>query len=62
MATTEGTLIQQTFLRINPSVNITAVSADGRDFQSRGNVAAAASLGWEYILGLDLPGNAPRWG
>ena len=62
LATTEGTLIQQTFLRINPSVNITAVSADGRDFQSRGNVAAAASLGWEYILGLDLPGNAPRWG
>ncbi len=62
LATTEGTLIQQTFLRINPSVNITAVSADGRDFQTRGNVAAAASLGWEYILGLDLPGNAPRWG
>lgn len=62
LATTDGTLIQQTFMRINPSVNITAVSSDGRDFQSRGAVAEAASLGWEYILGLDLPGNAPEWG
>lgn len=62
IATTDGSLIQQTLMRINPSVNITAVSKDGRDFQTRGAVAEAAGLGWEYILGLDLPGNATRWG
>ena len=62
LATTDGSLIQQTLMRIRPNVNITAVSSDRSDFQSRGNVAEAASLGWEYIQGLDLPGNAPGWG
>ncbi|MBT5873903.1 MAG: TldD/PmbA family protein [Candidatus Latescibacteria bacterium] len=62
LATTDGSLIQQTLLRISPSVNITAVSSDRSDFQSRGAVAEAASLGWEYVQGLDLPGNAPAWG
>lgn len=62
LATTEGSVINQTFIRLNPGMNITAVSADRSDFQSRGSVAEPAARGWEYVLGLDLPGNATRWG
>ena len=60
VATTDGSLIQQTFIRVNPSMNITAVAAAG-DFASRGSVADPAGRGWEYVVGLDLAGNAPRW-
>ena len=62
VATSEGSLIQQTFIRINPSLTATAVASDRSDFQSRGAVVEPAARGWEYVLGLDLPGNAPRWG
>lgn len=61
-ATSDGSLIDQKFLRMNPSMNITAISSDGRDFQSRGSVVEPAARGWEYVIGLDLPGNAARWG
>jgi TldD protein len=61
VATSEGSVIQQTFIRMNPSMNITAVSSDRADFQSRGSVAEPAGRGWEYVLGLDFPGNAPGW-
>ncbi|MEO2196249.1 MAG: DNA gyrase modulator [bacterium] len=60
VATTDGSLIQQTFMRVNPSMNITAVATAG-DFASRGSVADPAGLGWEYVVGLDLAENAPRW-
>lgn len=62
VATTEGSVIQQGFIRISPSMNITAVSEDRTDFQSRGSVADPAGRGYEYVLGLDFPGNAARWG
>ena len=61
VATSEGSVIQQTFIRINPSMNITAISPDRSDFQSRGSVAEPAGRGWEYVVELDFPGNAPRW-
>ena len=54
IATSEGSVIQQTFIRMNPSMNITAVSSDRSDFQSRGSVAEPAGRGWEYVLGLDF--------
>ena len=60
-ATSEGSVIQQTFIRMNPSMNITAVSSDQSDFQSRGSVAEPAGRGWEYVLDLDFPGNAEKW-
>jgi TldD protein len=60
VATTDGSLIQQTFMRVNPRMNITAVATAG-DFASRGSVADPAGRGWEYVVGLDLAGNAPRW-
>jgi TldD protein len=62
IATSEGTLVQQTFLRLNPSVNITAISSDRSDFQTRGAVVEPAGRGWDYVLELDLPANAGRWG
>jgi TldD protein len=62
VATSEGSVIQQTFIRINPGMNITAVSTDRTDFQSRGAVAQPAGRGWEYVTELDFPTNASKWG
>lgn len=61
VATSEGSLINQTYFRINPSVDITAISADGRDFQTRSAVVEPAGRGYEYVMGLELAGNAQRW-
>ena len=60
-ATSEGSLIKQTYFRIAPSVNITAISSDGRDFQTRAAVVEPAGRGYEYVMGLELAGNAQRW-
>jgi TldD protein len=61
VATTEGSFVDQTYFRINPSLSITAISDDGTDFQTRSAVVEPAGRGYEYVLGLDLPGNATRW-
>jgi len=61
VATSEGSFIDQTFFRVSPSMNITAISPDGRDFQSRGSVVEPAGSGYEYVLGCDLVRNAPKW-
>jgi TldD protein len=61
LGTTDGSLIQQTFLRLSPTVNVTAVSADNSDFQTRNARIAPLSRGWEYVEGLDLPENVTRW-
>ena len=61
IATSDGSFIDQTYYRINPSMSITALSTDGSDFQTRSAVVEPAGRGYEYVLGLDLVGNAPRW-
>jgi TldD protein len=61
VATSDGSILQQTFIRLNPDVTITAVAADSSDFQTRGAVAAPAGRGWEYIVGLNLPANVVQW-
>jgi TldD protein len=61
LGTTDGSLIQQTFLRLAPNVNITAVSADNSDFQNREARLAAKSAGWEYVVELQMPENVLRW-
>lgn len=61
VATSEGSFVNQTLFRINPSMNITAISEDGNDFQTRSAVVEPAGRGYEYVLGLDLVGNAPKW-
>ena len=59
LATTDGTLVTQTFLAVGPSFNATAIG-DG-DFQSYAEELAPRGEGWEYVESLDMPGNAERW-
>src|SRR3954462_5199104 len=60
-ASTEGSVIAQTIVRTAIPFQITAVSEDRSDFQTRGNVVAPAGRGWEYVLEQDLVGNAGKW-
>ncbi len=61
-ANTDGSNIKQDVVRSWPTIQITAVSDDRSDFQSRSNVVAPMARGWEYILSSDLVGNGPQWG
>jgi len=60
-ASTDGSVITQQFVRSQPDVEITAVSTDFADFQTRENVAPPAERGWEYIKKVNLVGNMGRW-
>ena len=60
-ANTEGSVISQTIVRTSMPFEITAVSEDRSDFQTRSNVIAPVGRGWEYVLEQDLVGNAPKW-
>ncbi|MBA2687473.1 MAG: twin-arginine translocation signal domain-containing protein [Gemmatimonadaceae bacterium] len=59
LATTDGTLVTQTFIRVGPGFTATAI-ADG-DFQSYNEELAPRGQGWEYIESLNMPGNAEKW-
>ncbi|HSA56876.1 MAG TPA: TldD/PmbA family protein [Gemmatimonadaceae bacterium] len=59
LATSEGTLTTQTFVRVGPSFTATAIG-DG-DFQSYSEELAPRGMGWEYIESVNMPGNAERW-
>ncbi len=59
LATTDGTLVTQTFYRIGPGFTATAI-ADG-DFQSYTEELAPRGSGWEYVQSLDMAGSAERW-
>src|SRR6266581_3635456 len=61
LGTTDGSLIQQTFLRIGPNVNVTAVSGDNADFQTRNAGLPPRGAGWEYVAGLQMQENVLRW-
>ncbi len=61
-ASTEGSVIDQTFVRSWPLFTATAVAPDFSDFQNRqGSEAAPMGRGYEYVLQCDLPGNARKW-
>jgi TldD protein len=60
-ASTEGSVISQTIVRVAVPFTVTAVAPDNSDFQTRGNVVAPAGRGWEYVLEQDLVGNAGKW-
>ncbi len=61
-ASTEGSYIEQTLHRSYPSMNITAVAANGGDFQSRSSTdIAPMGLGYEHVRDARLMENAPRW-
>ena len=61
-ASTEGSVTDQTVYRTNPQMTVTAVSADGSDFQTREAAEVAPmGLGYEHVLAARLVENAPRW-
>ncbi len=59
LATTDGTLVTQTFVRVGPSFTATALG-DG-DFQSYTEELAPRGSGWEYVESLGMPTNAEQW-
>lgn len=61
LATTEGSLIEQTIHRTLPSLSVTAISADRSGFESRNSTEVPAlQAGYEYVLESDLVALAPR--
>ena len=61
LATTDGTLVTQTYVRVGPSFTATAIGEGNSDFQSYTEELAPRGSGWEYVQGLNMPGNAERW-
>jgi TldD protein len=61
LATSDGSIVRQTFVRLDPQLTVTAVSADRGDFQSRTGDLAPMGAGWEYVLGLEVANRAGRW-
>jgi TldD protein len=61
LMTTDGAVIQQTFIRVSPDVSITAVASDNSDSQTRSGSLPAAGRGWEFIASLSMPERARRW-
>jgi len=61
LATTDGSVIQQTFLRMQINADVTAVAADNSDSQTRSSATPPMGRGWEYVLGLNMPESASRW-
>jgi TldD protein len=59
LATTDGTLVTQTFYRIGPGFTATAIG--NGEFQSYTHELAPRGSGWEYVQELDMPGNAGAW-
>jgi TldD protein len=61
-ANSEGTVTDQTIYRTYPSMNVTAVSDDNSDFQSRSSTdIAPMGLGYEHVTDSDMVGLAPRF-
>jgi TldD protein len=61
-ASTDGSYIVQTIYRTQPSMNLTAVSADGSDFQTRQTSdIAPMGRGYEHVRDARLVEQAPRW-
>jgi len=62
-ASSEGTAVVQDFVECGAGLDALAVSDDG-DVQVRSypsaHTGSSAQGGWEYVLGLDLEGEAPR--
>ena len=61
LGTTDGSMIQQTYIRIGPNVNVTAVKDDNSDFETRSASLSPMGKGWEYIISLQMQETAQRW-
>jgi TldD protein len=61
-ASSDGTVTVQTIYRAQPSMTVTAVSADRTDFQTRESTdVPPRGLGYEHVTDARLVENAPRW-
>ncbi len=61
-ANSEGTVTDQVVFQSYPTMSVTAVAADGSDFQSRNSTEIPPlGLGWEHVVDSDLPGQAPQY-
>ena len=62
LATSDGTFVVQTIYRAQPTMTVTAISADRSDFQTRQSTdVQPMGLGWEHVRDAKLVDNAPRW-
>jgi TldD protein len=61
LATSEGTIAAQRFMRVAPSMTITAVSSDRSRFQSRAAVVSPSGFGYEYVRQHMTPANVEMW-
>lgn len=62
LMTSDGSYIVQTIYRTSPSMGVTAVSPDFRDFQSvESNEIAPMGLGYEHVTNSKLVERAPEW-
>jgi len=61
-ASSEGTSVEQTFMRCGGGMRATAVSDDDVQIRSYPNSFGGdwSGAGWEHVLLMDLPGNADR--
>ncbi len=61
-ASTDGVITDQTVYKAAGGVNVTAVSSDRSDFQSRSSTdVMPKGIGFEHIVESDFVGNAPLW-
>ena len=61
-ANSDGSFITQTIFRSLPQMNVTAVSRDMSDFQSRrSSDIAPMGIGYEHVRMARMVENAPRW-
>lgn len=61
LATSEGTVAAQRFMRVAPSMTITAVSPDRSRFQRRGSVVEPSGFGYEYVTERMTPEATEVW-
>ncbi len=60
LATSDGSRIEQYFIRGNPSFNVTAVDRASGDFQSRASLREGQAIGYEYIEKQDWIADATK--
>jgi len=61
-ASSLGTVTQQTIYRAQPSMTVTMVSTEGRDFVTRQSTdIQPKGLGYEHVLDSDMKAHAARW-
>jgi TldD protein len=61
LATSEGTVAAQRFMRVGPYMSITAVAPDRSRFQQRGAVVEPSGFGYEYVLANMTPEATEVW-